>query len=637
MQKWCDDGYFTPDLPMKRTHLDTTWSTLEQLRRRCDSDRVFITPLHPTPPGLVMRNHSPLQYNAVDQTTNGPYQPAPIRSLRTSTLESYISTGSNHSESPSSSFGGGRFGDSSPEPNAFGGRAISNQFYGSDPSGNARGSGFQTTPDIPPTFSSRRGPHTESPIDGPLGMRSGGYGGYGFTQPFGSAQSPWGASSNNFAIGYEVIGSARDAHDHIGLQNYENQGLGINYSGLGSPQDTVVDSSHPAPISYTAGPDHTSHTLLGDQYGGFNLATSAGHEQHYTQIAPQFNSLPQQQLSSIDPMYAQSSLPTTQTNVPTQHSPWPDPAETNISRTKVFDSQPTVNNVVAQPVAPPARTSAWDQSVQLTTSVPIPKDASPWVIASHGAVDNAWKESVEDTPAVDETQVVGEGDAQRSPIESAPVATTSGLPTEVNSEPGSSKTSPAPALLAAASSSGKPRKNKEPKPTSVPAPAPPSQIEPTSLQQTAPKPAWQKEDEAKKTISLRDIQEAEAKRTEARKAAERERERAARAAASPEKEDIQPFTASWGLPTSQAGSRGASLPVKEISSSPVAAATTPVWTNAPKIAPAKKTMKEILEEEEKRKKMAAPQSTVATAVATSTPRRPYAESNPKVCCITIVL
>lgn len=624
---------------MKRTHLDTNWTTLEQLRRRCDSDKIFLTPLHSAPPGLTMRNDSPLQYNAVDQTTNGPYQPAPIRSLRTSTLESYISTGSNHSESPSSSFGGGRFGDSSPEPNAFGGRAASGPFY-NDPSGSARGSGFQTTPEIPSAFSGRRGPHAESPIDTSLGMRPGAFGSYGFANPFGSAQGPWGPPSNNFGPGYEAIGPARDAHDHIGLQNYASQGLGFNYGGLRSSQDPGIDSSQPASINYAVGPDHSNH-VLGDQFGGLNLASGTSHDQLYSHASQQFDPHPQHhQHPSLDPMYApQGGFPGAQNNVPAQQSPWPDATGVNVRGAGSFDNtQPTVNNTA---ITDPTQASPWDQSTQSqpVVSVPLPKDASPWVVASHGAVDTAWKESA-DASNIDETSV--QADVQSSPVDQPPASTISEAPEDIAPEPAVEVSPTAAPSTTSPPTSGKSRKRRGSKePTSKPAVAPVTtplpQPEVTSPQPAATKPAWQKEDEMKKAISLREIQEAEAKKAEAKKAAERERERAARAASatSPEKEDIQPFTASWGLPTSQTGSRGAPLPVKE--PAPAPAATTPVWTNAPKIAGAKKTMKEILEEEEKRKKMAAttPQASVAAVAATGS-RRLYAESSTKVFGICLV-
>ncbi|TFY70062.1 hypothetical protein EVJ58_g7 [Rhodofomes roseus] len=166
---------------------------------------------------------------------------------------------------------------------------------------------------------------------------------------------------------------------------------------------------------------------------------------------------------------------------------------------------------------------------------------------------------------------------------------------------------------------------KPPSPLPAPAAAP-------AVESKAP---WAKEDETKKAkpsgapLGLREIQEAEMKKLEARKAAERERERAARNATggTSQSEDFQPFTTSWGLPTSQAGvARSAATP-KESAASTVPSATTPatpVWTNAAKPV-SKKTMKEIQEEEEKRKKLALKEKETVAAAA----KRAYADTTTK--------
>lgn len=130
-------------------------------------------------------------------------------------------------------------------------------------------------------------------------------------------------------------------------------------------------------------------------------------------------------------------------------------------------------------------------------------------------------------------------------------------------------------------------------------------------------------------MSLREIQELETKKQEARKAAERER-LTRLAAATPStsgSEDVQ--TLSWGLPTSQAGARPIkelSLPIPQIAT-PTTASTpvTPVWTTPVKTPVAKKTMKEIQEEEEKRKKSAKDKETVASAA-----RRTHVDTPAKV-------
>ena len=169
-----------------------------------------------------------------------------------------------------------------------------------------------------------------------------------------------------------------------------------------------------------------------------------------------------------------------------------------------------------------------------------------------------------------------------------------------------------------------------------PVPAPPSAAAPAA----EPKAPWATDDDAKKakpsgvTLGLREIQEAELKKLEARKAAERERERAARAAGTLQAEEFQPFTTSWGLPTSQAGAARSVATPKDTTASPAAVATspaTPVWTSAAKPAIAKKTMKEIQEEEEKRKKQVAKEKETVAAAA----KRGYADSTTKVECTVI--
>ncbi|KAJ7124790.1 hypothetical protein C8R43DRAFT_34674 [Mycena crocata] len=122
MQKWFDDGYFTAELLMKRTHVDTEWVSVALLAERAQmagSEKLFLSPpLLSIPPGLSRPPDLPGQAFATpgeQDTYNGPLQPAPVRSLRSSTLDSFVS-GSNHSDSPSSSFGAGRFGTVPPTP-----------------------------------------------------------------------------------------------------------------------------------------------------------------------------------------------------------------------------------------------------------------------------------------------------------------------------------------------------------------------------------------------------------------------------------------------------------------------------------------------------------------------------------------
>lgn len=111
MQKWYEEGYFTPDLPMKRTRLDSQWSTVQELVTQAEGPGVFLrSPFPAGPPG---REQQP------PHNHNEPFQPAPIRSLN---LESSLLGTSMVSESPSSSFGASQLGTTSLEPSMFIGR-----------------------------------------------------------------------------------------------------------------------------------------------------------------------------------------------------------------------------------------------------------------------------------------------------------------------------------------------------------------------------------------------------------------------------------------------------------------------------------------------------------------------------------
>lgn len=161
------------------------------------------------------------------------------------------------------------------------------------------------------------------------------------------------------------------------------------------------------------------------------------------------------------------------------------------------------------------------------------------------------------------------------------------------------------------------------------------QQQPSKPQVTSPsvhsptvKTVWSKDDDGKKpsgvSIGFREIQEAEAKQSEARKAAlERERAAAAnRNTTTPTEDSPVLATTSWGLPTSQVQT-GRKEPTLVGSPTPAA----PVWTNVVK-PPATKTMKEIQEEE--RRKKAEQQQVQEKETTNATVRRSHAEAVSKV-------
>ncbi|KAG8874897.1 hypothetical protein FRB97_005557 [Tulasnella sp. 331] len=136
------------------------------------------------------------------------------------------------------------------------------------------------------------------------------------------------------------------------------------------------------------------------------------------------------------------------------------------------------------------------------------------------------------------------------------------------------------------------------------------------------------------TVSLRQIQETEAKRAAEQKKVEREKAKAAAATTeTPSPQSIVPtseLTGSWGLPQVGRAVQVPAAPSPAPPSTPVAAGN--VWSTKPPQA-SKKTMKEIQEEEERQKKVAAQQAQVRepgpaqiVAAPVAPAKRGYADS-----------
>ncbi|KAJ7456540.1 hypothetical protein FB451DRAFT_1276327 [Mycena latifolia] len=612
MQKWYDDGYFTADLLMKRTHVDVDWvavGDLAELARLSGSEKLFLAPPLPSgPPGLSRPSDlsgQPFAAPGEQNTYNVPLQPAPVRSLRSSTLDAYVG-GSSHSDSPSSSFGAGRFGSGSPDSNGFGGRA--NQ-YPTDP---AVGGRFGVASDS--SSSLRRNTFTDPSLEpSALGSRFVGGDVYPTNGTYSPSQGPWQASSSN------PLGSTFDTlNGNFGASSNLTPGLGQG-SGFGhirAPQDSAF--SDVAPTSFP-------EFLGSPQVGG----PSFGPGQQYSHLHGPYT--PHQAPAAASNMFGQPSKPTlpqpaAQNSgipaVPTQ-SPWgtvPDPSTAR--RPAPFDSPVPRPGAINNRPTTPLQASPWSAAVQTN-------EPSPWFAASHGIIDEStWKEervhslTISNLGQHNQQFTSLPDDASKAPV----TANESARPTETPDAQVPTKPAAAPPPPA------KTRTKSTSQVTAQPpiAPTIPATESTPQVPSGPPKAAWSKEEEAKKskpsgvTLSLREIQDAEAKKAEARKVAERDRDRAVRASSStapaPE-EAAQPFTASWGLPTSQAGARAA--PAKETGAVASPTTTGAVWTNTAKPAATKKTMKEIQEEEEKRKKMATKETAAAAA------RRAYAESTSK--------
>ena len=408
---------------------------------------------------------------------------------------------------------------------------------------------------------------------------------------------------------------------------------------------------------------HEHRTGLG--LGGFDGTPSASPFDSPVQHQP-FNQSPSANFASPTSQQVISPAIVSTTTIPSSIPPtlplpqptWADTTESAPKRTGLspFDNKafPTSRNTTVTRTAPPPPAQSWAPIKQPT---PSESSQSPWFSASQGIVDDGWGHvpgphslTVSNLTQHTRQQETGEGFSRDnatvldSPVEPTPLQETVQPPAQSSSilgpsEPSQQTTRPgrkfsvqtgtAQSTASASLTPAVAQPVKEPTP-------------PTSAISVPTKPVWSTEDDKKKSsagsMSLREIQEMEAKKQEARRTAERERARAVAAAPAPHSEDSQTFTASWGLPTSQVGAKtpakdipGAVVPPASTSTSStvtssLAPASPPaaVWTNTQKPA-TKKSMRDILEEEERRKKTASKESIAAAAA-----RRAYAETTNKV-------
>ncbi|KAI6133241.1 hypothetical protein EDD16DRAFT_1530688 [Pisolithus croceorrhizus] len=543
MQKWFDEGYFTPELLMKRTHLDVEWIP-SFFRNR---------PQTSGPPGLTLHSESPHSYSpAHEHSTFNGYQPVPQRA--------YLS-----------SSGAAGFGDGSPDATMF-----VNRIGGSAYSGDTNYGGL-ADPRVP--FNNRV-PVRATSIDA--------FGSYNGGPPWASVQM----NRHPFTDGYSGVTSnvkgpnVPVAQVHGFNQESFNDAPYSDARGLGG--------YHDAPNSLING-------ISGSQYG---LPTQSQYSQPSAsfppslqhQVVPPFGEALTQ--TSVSPHLPHTPTSAVQPNSGT--SPWPDPSP--IHRTRTVDT-----SVTSSPVAAPAQAQQgfnWVGPIQ------------PPQAASLGGTDDRWKEipdSLSDagggTPALPILQ---------APVDELPVGFLQFRHPRLNQRllVANPKQRASPGVGQQAHDAHTSVTVQKSTPASVvKGPSP------------ASKSVWSTADEERKakptaTMSLREIQEAEAKMAETRKATEKERERArtntAAFVAAPGSEDPQSFSVSWGLPTSQAGARN--IPPPKETSTP-AVPSVPVWTTATPTSTSKKSMKEIQEEEERRKKVV-----VRESVASAATRRAYAET-----------
>ena len=193
MQVWSDQGYFTDNLLMKRTHIDTEFTPLTDIKRRAQGERVFLSSLmdQVPPPGLdhPLPAHA---FNPLLQRTgivDPPRQSSPQSYGRSNALDSLIANGS-VSGSPSSSLGGSfARGPISPEPIAIGSRF---QRFDAVLNGRVSAAGSYSSGDSPAiphatrqTYNEPPAPNRTSSMEGP-----------------GSGNVPWQLADGNVMQGW---------------------------------------------------------------------------------------------------------------------------------------------------------------------------------------------------------------------------------------------------------------------------------------------------------------------------------------------------------------------------------------------------------------------------------------------------
>ncbi|KAF9269924.1 hypothetical protein L218DRAFT_952115 [Marasmius fiardii PR-910] len=693
MQKWSDDGYFTPDLLMKRNHIDTDWMTVAELARRTGGGKMFLSPIAPPmPPGLTRHTDSPFALGA-DQTVfnnNSPYQPSPIRSIRSSTLDSYIGTGSNPSDSPASSFGGGRFGNGSPDPAAFGGRVGQ---YGAGDIGVGRVGVYGMTGDSSPALPGRRNTFAESvdyqrsaglnmlPSRGSVDSGFGMNGSSGFS-------SPWGSGTFD-----GLSGGGRSSADSVGYQAGfpNNPGLVMNAASLGGTTfPDLPGNTAPYRVNELGYGTSGNQQGLPSQDRGYNRSLAGATLYDPPSQTPPGPVVPQY---NVNQSHQQQHIPTSIPDLFDQHqarqiphqlsnsesivsaSPWGTVDAPTNKQPGPFEVPHPISTTIA--INPPAQSSPWEtsHSTHQTLGIDPQVNKSP----ESGQVSEEQELAVSPPPSSIQYEEATSRPVEIPPsqdditIELSPTLPKTQLspppppspPTAVEEAP------PPPPAIVRSEQTPSSLKVKTKATSGQQSAASRSAVEPiavavtttttTIVQQTSPQPQpqafpvaskapWAKDDDTKKispTTSLRQIQDAETKKAEARKVAEKEKEKerasarvnvattAATAVAGSGSEDLQGFTTSWGLPTSQAGRGGSAsslvTPSKETPATPATPAPTPaVWTGAAKATTARKTMKEIQEEEERRKKAnTAVKESGSGALGGGAPRRGYADSTSK--------
>ncbi|OCF39763.1 hypothetical protein I317_06425 [Kwoniella heveanensis CBS 569] len=561
MHDWYSHSYFTDDLPLRRAS-ETSFRPLAELKTATgNAVQPFLSPIRPRqmPPNL------PIPIAALQQNGHAASLPDQFRNLGVSSpvaADPRISPQPPIQSTPQQ-FNQGFLPDRNAfSPNAYGGPGFGNGLGSPGAFGPAPGQGGAWNPMAP------GGPRLNGPF-GSIGMPS----------PIGQAPMPFVQPHQQQQYFSPQVGSPARGGDMF------SPSVGV---GAIPPSPWGIPQPHP--------------------------------QQGYPQHPVHQQQIPQQQPSPMPAWPTESAQPS---------------------------AQPEIEQAVAEALAPVLAEEQNPTHAEHEAAAPVEKIAEEEEETAipepqpETAVEEESTPNPEPDTATPAKPPVQSAWGQNSPAVKAPSRKASIVETSVPSTPASAAPTPAAAASksstkATASTPAPPSASESPALPKTVAPATPGPTATPSALATpasektpsvASKPApWAKEDKETKTPSgpsLREIQEAEAKRAEARKLALAEARAASASPALTPSASIDDFPTSiaWGLPSSNKGQVAAAASSPAAPSTPVM----PVWGGSD--AAPKKTLKQIQEEEEKRKAKAAQAARAAQAAAgaPASQKRGYAD------------
>ncbi|GAA5894507.1 GYF domain-containing protein [Sporobolomyces salmoneus] len=468
----------------------------------------------------------------------------------------------------------------------------------------APGSAFSSAPGTPQLSSAWGVSRAQTPLDQLAGSRFGAApgGGAGVGGATSSFYEPFGSNAGSPSIQAQILGGGRAAVNTPGGTAVDPWGAPLPTASSPSLQQLFAQQQHQQQMA--------AQSPLVQQHG---IPSSVDvlrqlQQQNYQQQAPS---------PSFAPQYA-GHLPGT--DVFGRPSPLPTPS--------YFDPRQLVHGSPAQPQAPtnwigqqqqPTQQQAQSQPWSNIGS-PVPQTQTQQAVASPiGPPVPASNEFIQTEPKIEVTETIV--------VESKPEPEVVAVVEEVKiSQPEPQVSAPAPSQTSSKKSKKEAKENKAAPPPPVQEPTPsieedstPSSpsiapsIDSSSTSNNNKTPAvapWAKDETispvgtgASPSPSLREIQQAEAREADKRKAAARIQAAQANIQAAQRLAAAEAAIAAEQLPSSANWAAGPAQvpPVKPVASTPVVAAP---WTKpaTPTAKSSGKTLKEIQEEEEKRKK-----------------------------------